>query len=567
MEYVEVARASSERGEVVLRQRRDPDAPAGSPTVLELQGQRRLRHGHPGDRERDRARPCGARAARDAAARSSSAASGWGSPCTRSSPTPAVEHVVVAELEEPLVTWFRDGTIPHGPTYLADGRVQLSVADGPAGGRRGGARLLRPGAARRRQRSRLPRPRGQRPDLRGRRSSARSAECCARPEPSWSGRRAESDRLDAALREAFGDCRTEPCPVLLQGREETYWLYTARNTERPRAPRNHRGETTMADQDRGETRIEHDSMGEVAVPKDALWRAQTQRAVENFPISGARLEADHVQALALVKAAAARVNARLGVLDEELAEAIATAAEEVAGGAHADAFPVDVFQTGSGTSSNMNMNEVLATLATRAGAEAHPNDHVNASQSSNDVFPTSIHVAAVRSVQQHLLPGARPPRRGARAQGGGVRRRGQGRPHPPHGRHAGDARPGVRRLRRDRPARDRAGPLVAAAGGGAAARRHGRRHRDQHAARLLGRRHRGARVDDRAAVHRGRRPLRGPGRPRRARGALRPAAHLRGRPDQDLQRPAVDVARARSPASPRSTCPTSSRGRASCPAR
>jgi fumarate hydratase class II len=154
----------------------------------------------------------------------------------------------------------------------------------------------------------------------------------------------------------------------------------------------------------GDTRIERDSMGEVAVPKDALWRAQTQRAVENFPISGARLEADHVQALALVKAAAARVNGRLGVLDEELARAISTAAEEVAGGAHADAFPVDVFQTGSGTSSNMNMNEVLATLATNAGVQAHPNDHVNASQSSNDVFPTSIHVAAVRSVQQQLLP-------------------------------------------------------------------------------------------------------------------------------------------------------------------
>src|SRR3954469_10371399 len=158
----------------------------------------------------------------------------------------------------------------------------------------------------------------------------------------------------------------------------------------------------MADQT--EMRMEHDSMGEVQVPKDALWRAQTQRAVENFPISGARLEADHVQALALVKAAAAKVNARLEVLDRELAEAIASAAEEVASGGHADAFPVDVFQTGSGTSSNMNMNEVLATLASRRGVTAHPNDHVNASQSSNDVFPTSIHVAAVRSVDRHLLP-------------------------------------------------------------------------------------------------------------------------------------------------------------------
>ena len=151
-------------------------------------------------------------------------------------------------------------------------------------------------------------------------------------------------------------------------------------------------------------RVERDSMGEVQVPEDALWRAQTQRAVENFPISGSRLEPDHVQALALVKAAAARVNGRLGVVDSDVAKAVAAAALEVAEGAHADAFPVDVFQTGSGTSSNMNMNEVLASLAGKAGVTAHPNDHVNASQSSNDVFPTSIHVAAVRSVQQHLLP-------------------------------------------------------------------------------------------------------------------------------------------------------------------
>jgi fumarate hydratase class II len=156
--------------------------------------------------------------------------------------------------------------------------------------------------------------------------------------------------------------------------------------------------------EQGATRIEHDSMGDVEVPRDALWRAQTQRAVENFPISGSRLEAEHVQALALVKAAAARVNARLGVLDEKVADAIAGAAEAVANGEHADAFPIDVFQTGSGTSSNMNMNEVLASLAGQAGVTAHPNDHVNASQSSNDVFPTSIHVAAVRAVQRQLLP-------------------------------------------------------------------------------------------------------------------------------------------------------------------
>jgi fumarate hydratase class II len=156
--------------------------------------------------------------------------------------------------------------------------------------------------------------------------------------------------------------------------------------------------------DSTETRTEHDSMGEVQVPREALWRAQTQRAVENFPISGVGLEDEHVQALAYVKAAAARVNGRLGILDEDVATAVRTAALEVAGGDHLEHFPVDVFQTGSGTSSNMNMNEVLASLASRAGTEAHPNDHVNASQSSNDVFPTSIHVAATRSATLHLLP-------------------------------------------------------------------------------------------------------------------------------------------------------------------
>src|SRR4051812_27585569 len=119
--------------------------------------------------------------------------------------------------------------------------------------------------------------------------------------------------------------------------------------------------------EQGATRTEHDSMGDVEVPRDALWRAQTQRAVENFPISGSPLEQEHVQALALVKAAAARVNARLGVLDQDVADAVAAAAESVANGEHADAFPIDVFQTGSGTSSNMNMNEVLASLAGQAG--------------------------------------------------------------------------------------------------------------------------------------------------------------------------------------------------------
>jgi fumarate hydratase class II len=151
-------------------------------------------------------------------------------------------------------------------------------------------------------------------------------------------------------------------------------------------------------------RIEHDSMGEVEVPEAALWRAQTQRAVENFPISGSTLEAEHVQAIARVKSAAAEVNAELGVITPEQADAIVAAAAQIVDGDHLDQFPIDVFQTGSGTSSNMNMNEVLASLAGRAGVDVHPNDHVNASQSSNDTFPTSIHVAAASATVGSLLP-------------------------------------------------------------------------------------------------------------------------------------------------------------------
>ncbi|MGW1429833.1 class II fumarate hydratase [Streptomyces sp. NPDC002431] len=152
-------------------------------------------------------------------------------------------------------------------------------------------------------------------------------------------------------------------------------------------------------------RVEHDSMGEVRVPAAAKWRAQTQRAVENFPISGQRLERAHIEALARIKAAAAKVNAELGVVDPETAAAIESAAAEVAEGRWDEHFPVDVFQTGSGTSSNMNTNEVLATLATeRLGREVHPNDHVNASQSSNDVFPSSIHIAATAAVTRELIP-------------------------------------------------------------------------------------------------------------------------------------------------------------------
>ncbi len=154
-----------------------------------------------------------------------------------------------------------------------------------------------------------------------------------------------------------------------------------------------------------EDRIEHDTMGEVRVPRDARWGAQTQRAVENFPVSGLRVDARLVHALGAIKAVAAEVNAELGTVPLAVAGAIEAAASEVAAGEHDDQFPVDVFQTGSGTSTNMNANEVIAGLASeRLGEAVHPNDHVNASQSSNDVFPSAIHVAAAVAVAHDLLP-------------------------------------------------------------------------------------------------------------------------------------------------------------------
>jgi fumarate hydratase, class II len=146
-------------------------------------------------------------------------------------------------------------------------------------------------------------------------------------------------------------------------------------------------------------------MGTVEVPDDALWGAQTQRAVQNFPVSGERIGRDMIGALASIKGCAAVINARLGVLDAEMASAIHDAAAEVAVGKYDEQFPVDVFQTGSGTSSNMNANEVIARLASaRLGRPVHPNDHVNASQSSNDVFPSAIHLAATRLVVRRLMP-------------------------------------------------------------------------------------------------------------------------------------------------------------------
>lgn len=151
-------------------------------------------------------------------------------------------------------------------------------------------------------------------------------------------------------------------------------------------------------------RLERDSMGELQVPADALWGAQTQRAAQNFPVSGYRMPRAFIRALALIKQAAAAANAHLGLLDTELAVAIAGAATQVAAGEHDAHFPLDVFQTGSGTSTNMNANEVIAHLAARSGPRVHPNDHVNMGQSSNDVIPTAIHVAAALLLNEQLIP-------------------------------------------------------------------------------------------------------------------------------------------------------------------
>lgn len=152
-------------------------------------------------------------------------------------------------------------------------------------------------------------------------------------------------------------------------------------------------------------RSEHDSMGTVLVPADALWGAQTQRAIDNFPISGLAMPRGFIRALGLIKATAAEVNHDLDLLDAPRAQAIAAAALEVAAGKFDAQFPVDVFQTGSGTSSNMNANEVIARIALRAcDVDVHPNDHVNLGQSSNDTIPTAIHVAAVLGLREDLLP-------------------------------------------------------------------------------------------------------------------------------------------------------------------
>ena len=209
---------------------------------------------------------------------------------------------------------------------------------------------------------------------------------------------------------------------------------------------------------RSDYRVEHDSMGALDVPATALWGAQTQRAIQNFPPSGLKMPRAFIRALGLIKKAAAAANQELGAMPADLSAAIQAAAAEVAQGRYDEQFPVDVFQTGSGTSSNMNANEVIATLATRRlGRPVHANDDVNMSQSSNDVVPTAIHVAAALLLTENVLPALRALERGHRVARAGPRPRGQDRANPSDGRDADHARAGARRLARRRSTRGATG--------------------------------------------------------------------------------------------------------------
>ena len=222
-----------------------------------------------------------------------------------------------------------------------------------------------------------------------------------------------------------------------------------------------------------------------------LWGGETRKAVANFPVSGEPIPVPVARWLGRIKAAAARVNAELGLLDAEKAERIAAAGDAIAAGEHDDQFPIDVFQTGSGTSSNMNANEVIAALA---GEDVHANDDVNMGQSSNDVFPSAVHLAALGELEHDLLPALERLAASLEAQGARVRRRRQVRPDAPDGRGAGHARPGVRRLRgAGAPGRSSASQATPGAARPDPARRHRRRHGPEHASRVRRARPRAAR--------------------------------------------------------------------------
>ena len=262
------------------------------------------------------------------------------------------------------------------------------------------------------------------------------------------------------------------------------------------------------------------------VPNE-LWGGETAKAVSNFPVSGEPIPAPVARWLGRIKAAAARANAELGLLDPGIAERIAAAGDRIAAGEFDDQFPIDVFQTGSGTSSNMNANEVIAPLA---GDGVHPNDHVNMGQSSNDVFPSAVHLAALDEITNDLLPALGRLARVARGEGGRVRRRRQVRPHAPDGRGPRDARAGVRRLRGADPPGHRAGRGDARAPGPDPARRHGHRHGAQHASRVRGAGAGPSRRRHRACDQR-RRPIRSRRRPR-ATPWSRPPARSRPSPSR-----------------------------------
>ncbi|GAA4755337.1 hypothetical protein GCM10023350_46000 [Nocardioides endophyticus] len=387
MEYVEIARAESERGELVLRERR----PEGGPSSLELRANGVFVMDTL-EVATERALATEALASVEAPAAVVVGGLGLGFTMHEVLADSRVEKVAVVEIEQSLVDWMRDGTITHGPALLADERVTVVVADvavalaeappasydlvlldvdnGP------GYLVHQDNAAL----YRTPLP----AQCSGRPAARRGARRLVGGRGTRAGRRdGRSVRLGRGLR-ARGAAAGPRGDVLAL----------------PRAGSVGGMSTPVTD----DVRIEHDSMGEVRVPSAALWRAQTQRAVENFPISGTPIEPALIHAIGRVKAAAATVNAELGVLDAAQAAAIVEAAGTIVAGEHDDEFPIDVFQTGSGTSSNMNANEVIATLAGRAGTEVHPNDHVNASQSSNDTFPTAIHVAAALAVADDLLP-------------------------------------------------------------------------------------------------------------------------------------------------------------------
>ena len=450
-----MARSESERGEVLLRERRDPSDPEGT-RVLEL----RVNGVFVMDTlETSTERQLAAAALARVEEPRSVVIGGLGLGFTLHEVLAdcRVERVAVVEIEDALVRWMRDGTIPHGPAFFADERLHVVVADirmamaeatpsaydlvlldvdnGPG-------YLVYDDNAEVYQETFLAQvvaaPCGRR----------HAGRLVGRPSPrSWPGRwvgvRQRARRSRTTSRSSTAEGRS---------REERYWIYLRADPMRERAARDDGCSLGgMTDY-----RTEHDSMGEVQVPADALWRAQTQRAIENFPISGTALEAEHVKAMAQVKAAAAKVNADLGVIEPAQAEAIRTAAAEIVAGEHLDHFPLDVFQTGSGTSSNMNMNEVLASLAApcrRRGPPQRPRQRQPVEQRHlPDVDPRRRD----ERDDQAADPGARAPRHVAGGEGRGVRRRGEGRPDPPDGRDAGDARPGDGRLRGRRTARDRA---------------------------------------------------------------------------------------------------------------